>query len=118
MTSILGRVRDAVTLARATGADADADELIERITAVQRFVRAADGHLPDDRLVTAHTMLERAGDRLALSRDHTVVALAGATGSGKSSLFNALAKLYLSPVGVRRFGDLSIRTGVRRPIRR
>jgi hypothetical protein len=102
VTGILGRVRDAVTTTVATGADADAEELFERLTAVQRFVRAADGHVPDDRLVAAHTMLERAGDRLALSRDHTVVALAGATGSGKSSLFNALAKLYLSPVGVRR----------------
>ena len=50
----------------------------------------------------AHTLVERAGTRLALSRDHTVVALAGATGSGKSSLFNALARLELSPVGVRR----------------
>src|SRR4029450_13359239 len=35
-------------------------------------------------------------------QDHTVVALAGSTGSGKSSLFNALARLKLSPVGVRR----------------
>ena len=50
----------------------------------------------------AHTLVERAGSRLALSRDHTVVALAGSTGSGKSSLFNALARLKLSPVGVRR----------------
>ncbi|MGZ4608666.1 MAG: GTPase, partial [Actinomycetes bacterium] len=32
----------------------------------------------------------------------TVVALAGSTGSGKSSLFNALAGAELSPVGVRR----------------
>ena len=38
-------------------------------------------------------LVERAGSRLALSRDHTVVALAGTTGSGKSSLFNALARL-------------------------
>ena len=62
-------------------------------TALQRFLDAVDGHLPADRLVAAHTVVERAGDRLALSRDHTVVALAGATGSGKSSLFNALAQL-------------------------
>jgi GTP-binding protein EngB required for normal cell division len=98
VTGILGQVRDAT----APAPSADADALIARLTAVQRFVRAADGHVPDDRLVAAHTMLERAGDRLALSRDHTVVALAGATGSGKSSLFNTLAKLYLSPVGARR----------------
>src|SRR5690606_15305226 len=33
---------------------------------------------------------------------HTVVAVAGATGSGKSSLFNALAGRPLADVGVRR----------------
>jgi energy-coupling factor transporter ATP-binding protein EcfA2 len=90
------------TLDRAGSEVADVTALIDRLTAVQRFLRAADGIVPDDRLVAAHTLLERAGDRLALSGGHTVVALAGSTGSGKSSLFNALARLYLSPVGVRR----------------
>ncbi|XTZ19034.1 GTPase [Micromonospora echinospora] len=84
------------------GQRVDPDDLITRLDAVRRFLTAVDGHLPDDRLVPAHTLVERAGTRLALSRDHTVVALAGATGSGKSSLFNALARLDLSPVGVRR----------------
>ncbi len=76
--------------------------LIDRLTAIQRFLRAADGQVPDEKLVAADTMMERAGDRLALSSQHTVVALAGTTGSGKSSLFNALARLYVSPVGARR----------------
>ncbi|WP_091445712.1 GTPase [Micromonospora yangpuensis] len=80
----------------------DADELLTRLDAVRRFLTAVDGHLPDSQLVPAHTLVERAGTRLALSRDHTVVALAGSTGSGKSSLFNALARMSLSPVGVRR----------------
>ncbi|MFC0100833.1 GTPase [Micromonospora marina] len=80
----------------------DPDALIERLTAIQRFLGAVDGHVPDAQLVAAHTVVERAGDRLALSGRHTVVALAGATGSGKSSLFNSLARLDLSPVGVRR----------------
>ncbi|MDO3683757.1 GTPase [Micromonospora sp. C28ISP2-4] len=80
----------------------DPDTLIERLTAIQRFLGAVDGHVPDAQLVAAHTVVERAGDRLALSGRHTVVALAGATGSGKSSLFNSLARLDLSPVGVRR----------------
>jgi energy-coupling factor transporter ATP-binding protein EcfA2 len=108
MTGTLGRTRDALatpdTASAKAGAttEADAEELLDRLAAVRRFLRAADGYLPDDRLVAAHTVLERSGDRLARSRHHTVVALAGATGSGKSSLFNALAKLYLSPVGARR----------------
>ena len=41
-------------------------------------------------------MAERAGARLRLAGDHTVVALAGATGSGKSSTFNALTGLDLA----------------------
>ncbi|WP_306208897.1 GTPase [Actinoplanes sp. RD1] len=89
---------------RAMGADdrVDARQLTERLDALQRFLRVAGPHLPDQDLVAAHTLVERAGGRLALSQDHTVVALAGSTGSGKSSLFNALARLKLSPVGVRR----------------
>ena len=73
-----------------------------RLEALAKFLRLVDPYLPDGELVAAHTLVERAGTRLALSRDHTVVALAGSTGSGKSSLFNALARLKLSPVGVRR----------------
>ena len=80
----------------------DAEQLVVRLDALQRFLRVTDPYLPDNDLVAAHTLVERAGSRLALSQDHTVVALAGSTGSGKSSLFNALARLKLSPVGVRR----------------
>jgi GTP-binding protein EngB required for normal cell division len=98
VTGIVGRVRDVIRGDRRI----DADQLLGRLAALQRFLDAVDGHLPADRLVAAHTVVERAGTRLALSRDHTVVALAGATGSGKSSLFNALAHMKLSPVGVRR----------------
>lgn len=80
----------------------DPDTLTAGVDALRRFLRAADGHLPEPELVTARTVLDRAGERLELSRDHTVVALVGATGSGKSSMFNALAGLPLSKVGVRR----------------
>src|SRR5690242_9846702 len=80
----------------------DAEQLVERLEALSRFLRVVDPYLPDSDLVAAHTLVERAGSRLALSQDHAVVALAGSTGSGKSSLFNALARLKLSPVGVRR----------------
>ena len=97
--SLVDKVRDALT-----GQDhrVDAEQLIERLEALSRFLRVVDPYLPDADLVAAHTLVERAGSRLKLSQDHTVVALAGSTGSGKSSLFNALARLKLSPVGVRR----------------
>lgn len=98
MSNITGRIREAFRGDQRV----DPDTLIARLDAVRRFLTAVDGLLPDAELVPAHTLVERAGTRLALSRDHTVVALAGATGSGKSSLFNALAQLELSPVGVRR----------------
>ncbi|MEV0896996.1 GTPase [Actinoplanes sp. NPDC049802] len=80
----------------------DGDELARRLEALSRFLRVVDPYLPDSDLVAAHTLVERAGNRLSLSLDHTVVALAGSTGSGKSSLFNALARFKLSQVGVRR----------------
>ena len=97
--SLVEKVRDALT--KGDGR-IDGAQLVERLAALQRFLRVVDPHLPDGDLVAAHTLVERAGSRLALSQDHTVVALAGSTGSGKSSLFNALARLKLSPVGVRR----------------
>src|SRR5690348_13453444 len=45
----------------------------------------------------AESVLKRAGERLRLSGNHTVIALAGGTGSGKSTLFNALAGATFSP---------------------
>src|SRR6201999_2164159 len=56
----------------------------------------------DETVDQASEIVERAASRLRLSADHTVVAIAGATGSGKSSTFNALTGLELSAVGVRR----------------
>jgi energy-coupling factor transporter ATP-binding protein EcfA2 len=70
-------------------------------------IQAADGlddaggfskSLLDD----AEAVLKRAGERLRLSGNHTVVALAGGTGSGKSTLFNALSGATFSPPGVTR----------------
>jgi energy-coupling factor transporter ATP-binding protein EcfA2 len=48
------------------------------------------------------SVLRRAGERLRLSANHTVVALAGGTGSGKSTLFNAMSGATFSPAGVTR----------------
>jgi GTP-binding protein EngB required for normal cell division len=50
----------------------------------------------------AESVLKRAGERLRLSSSHTVVALAGGTGSGKSTLFNTLSGASFSPPGVTR----------------
>jgi GTP-binding protein EngB required for normal cell division len=78
------------------------DEVTSRVDGLERAVGAAEGRLPDDIVGPAREVVDRAGQRLHLSADHTVVALAGATGSGKSSLFNALCGLDLAAIGVRR----------------
>lgn len=98
MTGIVDKVREV----RPGERRVDTDALLSRVRGLELFLRAAEQHLPEQQLVPARTLVERASARLALSRDHTVVALAGSTGSGKSSLFNALARLELSRVGVRR----------------
>ncbi|MFC4062514.1 YfjP family GTPase [Planomonospora corallina] len=73
-----------------------------RLAAVARIVELGSGRIDPKTLTEAGQLLLRAGDRLKLSSEHTVVALAGGTGSGKSSLFNAVSGLELSPTGVRR----------------
>jgi GTP-binding protein EngB required for normal cell division len=84
-----------------TGAPA----LSERLTALARITQigsARSGHDGFDPglLQEAEDLLDRAGERLRLSAEHTVVVLAGGTGSGKSSLFNRLTSADFSPVGV------------------
>jgi GTP-binding protein EngB required for normal cell division len=80
----------------------DVDRLVARLAAVSEFVEATQPHVPAAALQPAREVVDRAGARLALSRTHTVVALAGPTGSGKSSLFNAIVGSPASAVGVRR----------------
>ena len=93
MPSLLESARSIVT----RGSD-----LGTRIEALEVALRAARGRLDDDVVAEAEELVARATARLRLSADHTVVAIAGATGSGKSSTFNALTGLELSAVGVRR----------------
>jgi GTP-binding protein EngB required for normal cell division len=77
-------------------------DLVDQLGGLEQAVEGARGRLDDDVVEPAATIVERAGARLRLSPEHTVVALAGATGSGKSSTFNALAGLDLAAIGVRR----------------
>lgn len=73
-----------------------------RLDALAQAAQLANGRLSDKLLEPVHIVLDRAGQRRRLSVDHTVVALAGATGSGKSSLFNVVSGMQFSRVGVRR----------------
>jgi GTP-binding protein EngB required for normal cell division len=87
------------TLRRVSGRNSD---VAERLAGLESAVQAAQGRLDPQLVAEARGVVDRAGGRLKLSGEHTVVALAGATGSGKSSLFNALCGLDLAAVGVRR----------------
>lgn len=76
--------------------------LRERLDALRELVGLSRARLDDDTLAEAGRVLEEAAARRRLSGRHTVVALAGATGSGKSTLFNTLAGVNISDTGVRR----------------
>jgi GTP-binding protein EngB required for normal cell division len=86
-------------LRRLTGKSSD---VLERVAGLEQAVDAARGRLDDELVDQAGAVVERATNRLRLSSEHTVVALAGATGSGKSSLFNYICGLDLAAVGVKR----------------
>ena len=85
-------------------------DLPQRLDALAQLVKIGRNH--EDRgtatgfskslLDDSEALLRRAGERLRLSGNHTVVALAGGTGSGKSTLFNALAGATFSQPGVTR----------------
>ena len=93
MTSLLEGAKKLVTRGTDIGV---------RVQGLDDAVRAARGRLDESLLDQAQAVVDRATGRLRLSADHTVVALGGATGSGKSSTFNALVGLDLASVGVRR----------------
>lgn len=78
------------------------EALDQRLTALAEAVRLADGRLAPDAVEGASDVLERAGERLGYGLHSTVIALAGPTGAGKSTLFNLLAGRELSRAGVRR----------------
>ncbi|MGN6722123.1 MAG: GTPase family protein, partial [Marmoricola sp.] len=81
---------------------APASDLDARIAHLDAAVTILQQRTPTAALDEAAAIVSRASARLRLSADHTVVALAGATGSGKSSTFNALTGLDVAAVGVRR----------------
>lgn len=74
----------------------------QRIDALARFRAVAEPYLGRDRMAPVLSVTNRARQRLGFSPELTVAALAGPTGSGKSSIFNALVGRELSPVGMRR----------------
>ncbi|MFF7033139.1 GTPase [Streptomyces griseus] len=73
-----------------------------RLDALRELVGLSRARLDRDTLAEAGRVLDEAAARQRLSSRHTVIAIAGATGSGKSTLFNALAGAPISDTGLRR----------------
>ncbi|GHD99100.1 GTPase [Streptomyces alanosinicus] len=76
--------------------------LRSRLDALRELVGLSRTRLDNRTLAEAGRVLDEAAARRKLSGRHTVIAIAGATGSGKSQLFNALAGVAISETGVRR----------------
>ncbi len=76
--------------------------LAERIDSLRRVLDLGTGIVSDDVVDLADATIDHATDRLRHGTDFTVVALAGATGSGKSSLFNAIVGEAIAPAGITR----------------
>jgi GTP-binding protein EngB required for normal cell division len=76
--------------------------LVDHLRALGEAVELCEDRVDSGALAEARRVVDQADRRLAISGSATVVALAGATGSGKSSIFNALSGTELATVGVRR----------------
>jgi energy-coupling factor transporter ATP-binding protein EcfA2 len=76
--------------------------LYQRLEALRELVGLSGTLLDTRTLADVSRVLEEATARHRLSLEHTVVAIAGASGSGKSALFNAIAGASFSEAGMRR----------------
>lgn len=81
---------------------ARAGSLLEQIDALTRSADALAEVAPAAAVEEARHVLERTDRRRALSAEHTVVGFFGATGSGKSSLVNAVVGEEVTRAAVRR----------------
>ena len=87
------------------GADRGAlsvDELSVRADALSGALDTGGHRLERQPAAKAADVVGKVRERTSLVGGHTVVALAGATGSGKSSLFNALVGSEVAQAGMRR----------------
>ena len=61
------------------------------VASLKEAISYGEGRVPETVLLDATETLERLSQRRELSTEHTVIGFFGATGSGKSTLFNAIA---------------------------
>jgi GTP-binding protein EngB required for normal cell division len=84
---------------RSRGRDGD---LPARLEALASAVDLADGRLDEEAVAFARHVVDKAENRLRHGTTHTLVAVLGATGSGKSSVVNLVAGSAVATTGVRR----------------
>jgi len=84
------------------GGRAATEREVARHAELRELVDHLADRLPVDVVAAVRGGLDTVAARLALGVQHTVVALVGGTGSGKSSLFNATSGLDVADVGARR----------------
>ncbi|MEW1955150.1 GTPase [Terrabacter sp. NPDC080008] len=87
---------------RATVTATSAAELGARTTELSLALVAGADELDPAAVALARRVVDKTAERSGLGGDHTIVALAGATGSGKSSLFNTLVGADVATIGARR----------------
>ena len=83
-------------------ARASAESVQARAASLIAALESGVGCLAERGVYRAEVAIMKAAARTAIVGGHTVVALAGATGSGKSSLFNDLTGADIAPIGARR----------------
>lgn len=91
-----------VRMGRAAVSGVSSEELAARTSALSLALHTGSDELDPGAVAKARRAVDKAEERLTIAGDHTVVALAGATGSGKSSLFNALVGAEVATIGARR----------------
>jgi len=87
---------------RANRGAASVESVRARADALTSALASGVGCLPARGVHRAEVALIKAAQRTSIGGGFTVVALAGATGSGKSSLFNQLIGTEVARIGARR----------------
>jgi GTP-binding protein EngB required for normal cell division len=91
-----------IELSLGVGTEVSVESIQARTDALRSALESGAGCLPVDGVGRAEAAIAKTAVRTSIAGGRTVVALAGATGSGKSSLFNVLAAAEVTQVGARR----------------
>ncbi|GAB49675.1 GTPase [Mobilicoccus pelagius] len=108
----LARVRSSLSRRGRRPAAPSPEQLKDAVGGLIGAVDAGGDQLPPTKVESARHTLRKASERLELVGGHTIVALAGATGSGKSSTFNRLVGSAASTVGMLRPTSTTITSAV------